>query len=211
MLKMLQEKGINKPLFVSECGGNRAQTNEREQRIKALQFMRTCLIWLANGVSGIQQYEFMDYPHESLPSHFAMVRYAEHYRLPMFFAFREIIKSLTGAEPVLGAMKPTGTAMPSATVITLGDSLVRQTLFRRDEEMILAVWNCGEKTAELSLTLKAEHECSLEEKTFSLKGDVFVTAARTVLSPGILSRTLQGYQVRLLTVDRHALLACNLK
>lgn len=136
-LRLLRELGVNKPCFITECGSNLVPNTELKRRMKAILCLRAHLIWLADGMAGIQQYELCDYDHETLPSHFAMVRAGTGEKLPFYRAFREQIFALTGAKTE-GSVKVDGD--------------IRYARFRRGDERILAVWNVGRNALELDET-----------------------------------------------------------
>ena len=187
LLKRLRELGIQKPLFITECGGNCAPNSERARRTKAIQFLRTCMIWLSAGIQGIQQYELYDYPHEPLPSQFAMVQSYDHFKLPIFQSFHETIISLTGA-------------VSCGRTRTLPGGALRYACFTRGCETICAVWNCDDKLASAKLEFHGANVMEVQEKAFNLEGDVFHTSIRKLWSGAdSLLLALPPYQVRLLT------------
>lgn len=186
LLKRLRKLGIQKPLFITECGGNCAPNSEKARRTKAIQFLRTCLIWLSAGIQGIQQYELYDYPHESLPSQFAMVQCYDHFKLPLFQSFHETILSLTGA-------------VSCGPVQTLHGSSLRYACFTRGCETICAIWNCEDRLASVKLNFHGADVMDLQEKAFNLEGDVFQTSIRRQWGGADnLLLVLSPYQVRLL-------------
>lgn len=145
-LRLLRELGVDKPCFITECGSNLVPNTELKRRMKAVLCLRAHLIWLAEGMAGIQQYELCDYAHETLPSHFAMVRAGTGEKLPFYRAYREQILALTGAKT-------------QGTVKKDGD--VRRAWFRRGDERILAVWNIGRDPVELDEAFGAPVETVL--------------------------------------------------
>ena len=187
LLKRLRNLGIQKPLFITECGGNCAPNSERARRTKAIQFLRTCLIWISAGIQGIQQYELYDYPHESLPSQFAMVQCYDHFKLPIFQSFHEMILSLTGV-------------VSCGPARTLTDGAIRYACFTRGCETVCAIWNCDDKSAAVRLEFDGSKVLDLQEKAFNWESDVFQTSIRRQWGGADnLLLVLSPYQVRLLT------------
>lgn len=139
-LRLLRRHGIEKPIFVTECGGSLEPTTELKRRVKGILFLRTQLIWLAAGVAGVEHYEFGDYAHEALPSQYSLIRSGTREKLPLFHAYREIILALTGAASC-------------GAVVKTGD--LRRASFVRGGERIAAFWNVGERPATARLELPA--------------------------------------------------------
>lgn len=183
LLRLLQKWKIEKPIFVSECGGDYPPVNEEICRIKALQFLRTNLIWLAAGIKGIQQYELMDYPHESLSPSFSLMRYYDYYKFPMFYSFRETIKSLTGAE--------------TTGMVKNCDADVRYAEFHRGNETIIAIWNCSENVKDITISVPNGKIFEIQEKNFNYDGEVFITSKRKPISENtkVFPLQLAKYQV----------------
>ena len=192
---LLKKYQIAKPLFISECGGNIAPTSVELQRLKAMQWLRTNFIWLAAGIKGIEQYEFMDYPHEGLPSLFNLMRHSDHFKLPMFTATREIIKTMTGTLP------------DGKGVITLKEANIRYAVFNREHEQTIALWSCENFPVTVELTFPARAVREMEEKIFNYRGEEFFSMKRWVpeAANDRYRLRLMPYQARLITIDKAVL------
>ena len=150
MLRLMKKHGINKPLWVTECGGPVSA-----DRSKAMQWLRTVVQWLAEGVKGVIQYEFYDYPHDVHPPTFALMRSADHYPTDFFTAYRELIRHLTGAQPQ-GALN-------------LHDD-VTAFAFRRGNERIICLWSNSTQTKTVSLPIDVQTLVRVEQTLFSPTG-----------------------------------------
>ena len=133
MLGLMSKHGIDKPLWITECGGRAVS-----DRAKAMQWLRTVVQWPAAGVKGVIQYELFDYPHDGHPPTYFLMRSADHMPTPFFQAYQQMIRALTGAKPQpLTRRPPEGIKLFS---------------FRRGHEQIYVAWSNSSAPQPLKLT-----------------------------------------------------------
>jgi|GEM_PF-6558316 len=190
-VNLLHKYHIDKPLFITESGGGYNSINESEERIKAIQWLRTNLIWLNAGIKGILQYEYYDYPHDGHPPTFALVRSADHYKLPMFTATREIIKTMTGVKCIASEGK-------------IPQTNVNYAIFQKEHETVVGIWSCVAYKVGLEIKVPKGKVLAIEDQCFNYSGNAFysmkkfnVEGAAAASAYGI---EIAPYQVRMISL-----------
>ena len=150
-LVFMKKHEIDKPLWVTECSPYFTPENEEEKRVLALQWLHNLGIWIGEGIDGVIQFEFMDYPHgNAVPK--ILMRSIDHHQYPVFEAYREFIRAFTGVK--------------TNKVLSHEGSNMRGYSFLRGVDEIICLWNNGTVT-ERRTALLVSGEKEIEEVRFS--------------------------------------------
>ena len=110
----------------------------------------------------------------------------------MFVSYREIIRALTGVDPIEKASE-------------MSEVSVKHTLFCRGYEEILCLWSCVSNPVNLELKFPAQQVLEIKDIGFNFKGETFLQKKGYDLSRVHSGRfsykiTLNPYQFRIVTI-----------
>ncbi len=152
LLALMDKHNIRKPIWTTEFGGFRLQddSSKDEMEAQAIALLRSATIIAHQRGEGIFFFELFDYNHHNDLIGSYLLRNDDHKELLAFSAYRQIIRSLTGAAPFVDK-KFSGSKEQNDDYTGLVYKM-----FTRTDEDILTFWSNDPSAVHIALKGKSQ-------------------------------------------------------